>query len=73
MDLTISADSGQTTEYLSNVRQTLYWFVMSTVYSDDICLRYIYGIFGRYSFTLYLRFLLFVEKTFIYTQKIPKI
>ena len=49
---TISADSRQTTENLSNVRQTLYLFVMSTVYSDDIRLRYIYGIFGRYLFTL---------------------
>ena len=34
------ADSGQATKYLSNVQYMLYLFVMSTVYSDDICLCY---------------------------------
>ena len=33
------------TEYVSNVQQTSYVFVMSTVYSDDICLPYNYGIY----------------------------
>ena len=33
------------TVYVSNVQQTLYVFVMGTVYSDDICLRYNYGIY----------------------------
>ena len=41
----MSADSGMATEYMSNVQQTLYVFVMGTVYSDDICLRYNYGIY----------------------------
>ena len=41
----MSADSGIATEYVSNVQQTLHVFVMSTVYSDDICLPYNYGIY----------------------------
>ena len=58
----MSADSGLATEYLSTVQQTLYLFVMTKVYSDDKCLHYNYGIFGRYMFMLYLRYLLFVKK-----------
>ena len=41
----MSADNGMATEYVSNVKQTLYVFVMGTLYSDDICLRYNYGIY----------------------------
>ena len=72
MDYTISADSGQTTEYCQTsdrryiyslwVRyiRTIYVYVIFMVYSDDIRLRYIYGFY-------------FSSKNFIYTQKIPKI
>ena len=38
-------DSGMATEYVSNVQQTSHVFVMSTVYSDEICLPYNYGIY----------------------------
>ena len=44
--------------------------------TDRVIMSYTYGIFERYVFTLYLRYLLFVKnkkKTFIYTQNIPKI
>ena len=41
----MSADRGMTTEYMSNGQQTLYVFVMGTVYLDDICLRYNYAFY----------------------------
>ena len=56
------AASGLATEYLSNVQQTLYLFVMRLVYLDNTFLRYNYGIFRRYKFTLQYRYLLFVKK-----------
>ena len=50
----MSADSGMATEYVSNVQQTLYVFVNGTIYSDDICLRYNYGIyFSSKNFHIY--------------------
>ena len=50
----MSGDSGMATEYVSTVQHTSYVFVMSTVYSDDICLPYSYGIyFSSKNFHMY--------------------
>ena len=51
----MSGDSGMATEYVAIVQQTSHVFVMSTVFSDDICLPYNYGIyFSSKNFHIYL-------------------